>query len=99
MTWDGVWLKYWVWLPLLTHTPYHWLFPSLTHTHTHTHTQGTMSGGGGRAQRGRMSSKLHDDVTPQQLVVMEKALEAEERAMEVRGVARVDLFLVHPTVG
>ncbi|KAL5490795.1 hypothetical protein EMCRGX_G015979 [Ephydatia muelleri] len=43
---------------------------------------GTMSGGGGRAQRGRMSSKLHDDVTPQQLVAMEKALEAEERAME-----------------
>ena len=43
---------------------------------------GTMSGGGGRLQRGRMSSKLHDDVTPQQLVALEKALEAEEKAVE-----------------
>ena len=31
-----------------------------------------------------MSSKLHDDVTPQQLVALEKALEAEEKAVEVR---------------
>ena len=42
-----------------------------------------MSGGGGRVQKGRMSSKLREDVTPHQLAAMEKTLEAEEKAWEV----------------
>lgn len=46
---------------------------------------GTMSGGGGRPARGRMSSKLHSDISPQQLLQMEKQLERDERALQVRG--------------
>ena len=48
---------------------------------------GTMSGGGGRVVKGRMSSKAVSDVTPQQVEELTKRLADNERAAEV-GVGR-----------
>lgn len=45
---------------------------------------GTMSGGGGRVAKGRMSSKAVSDVTPQQVEELAKRLADNERAAEVR---------------
>ena len=44
---------------------------------------GTMSGGGGRVVKGRMSSKAVSDVTPQQVEELTKRLADNERAAEV----------------
>ena len=44
---------------------------------------GTMSGGGGRVAKGRMSSKAVSDVTPQQVEELTKRLADNERAAEV----------------
>lgn len=46
---------------------------------------GTMSGGGGRVAKGRMSSKAVSDVTPQQVEELTKRLADNERAAEVSG--------------
>ena len=50
--------------------------------HVHVCT-GTMSGGGGKVSKGRMSSRIHDDVSPQQLTKMESTLKQTEREFEV----------------
>ena len=42
-----------------------------------------MSGGGGKVAKGRMSSRIHDDVSPQQLTQMESSLTRKERELEV----------------
>lgn len=44
---------------------------------------GTMSGGGGKVAKGRMSSHIHDDVSPQQLTEMESTLRQREKEFEV----------------
>lgn len=44
---------------------------------------GTMSGGGTRVAKGRMCSSFVSDVSPQQLVDMEKKLELNQQEMEV----------------
>ncbi len=41
-----------------------------------------MSGGGNRPIKGRMSSKLHVDVSPRQLLEMEGKLEVDEKAVQ-----------------
>ena len=48
---------------------------------------GTMSGGGSRQIKGRMSSKLHSDVSPNELASMEKMIQQNEEALEVRSVS------------
>jgi len=45
---------------------------------------GTMSGGGNRQIKGRMSSKLHSDVSPEELTSMEKMVQQNEEALAVR---------------
>ena len=45
---------------------------------------GTMSGGGSRVMKGRMSSKLHTDISPQQLEGLECELERDDKALQVR---------------
>ena len=47
-------------------------------------TAGTMSGGGGRVSKGRMSSKLVTDVSPQQLSNLEQRLRSDEKALQVK---------------
>ncbi len=42
-----------------------------------------MSGGGNRPLKGRMSSKLRSDVTPQQLTKLEGDLNRDEKALRV----------------
>ena len=42
-----------------------------------------MSGGGNRPIKGRMSSKLRADVTPQQLRQMEENMEDDMKAIQV----------------
>lgn len=42
-----------------------------------------MSGGGNRPIKGRMSSKLRSDVSPQELTGMEKKIQQDEEALEV----------------
>ena len=49
---------------------------------------GTMTGGGGRVMKGRMSCKLHADVSPDQLAEMEGRLGTNERALQVRSRTR-----------
>ena len=44
---------------------------------------GTMSGGGGKVTKGRMSSRIHDDISPQQLTEMESSLNRKEKEFEV----------------
>ena len=44
---------------------------------------GTMSGGGGKVVKGKMSSRTHDDVSPRQLTEMESTLTRKEKAFEV----------------
>jgi len=44
---------------------------------------GTMSGGGTRVMKGRMSSKLQSDVSPHQLKEMEAKLSKEELSYKV----------------
>ena len=46
-------------------------------------TAGTMSGGGSRVSRGRMSSKLVSEVTPQQLAKLEQKFKSDEKALQV----------------
>lgn len=58
---------------------------------------GTMSGGGGRVAKGRMSSKTVADVTPQQVEELAKRLADNERAAEVSvGGERGGEGRVHP---
>lgn len=45
-------------------------------------TSGTMSGGGTKVMKGRMSSKVHSDFTPQQLVHLENKLKEDEQSAE-----------------
>ena len=52
-------------------------------THTHMSPTGTMSGGGNKVMKGRMSSTIHSDVSPSQLEDIEKKLETDEKALEV----------------
>ena len=42
-----------------------------------------MSGGGNKPLRGRMSSKLHSDISPQQLAKLEEQLQSDETAAMV----------------
>ena len=42
-----------------------------------------MTGGGGKVAKGRMSSRIHDDVSPQQLSQMESSLTKKEKEFEV----------------
>ena len=44
---------------------------------------GTMSGGGNRPIKGRMSSKLQIDVTPQQIAKVKEKLKFDEQAFQV----------------
>ena len=44
---------------------------------------GTMTGGGGKVVKGRMSSRIHDDVSPQALKQMESSLTMKEKEFEV----------------
>ena len=46
-------------------------------------TAGTMSGGGSRVSKGRMSNKLVSDVTPQQLAKLEQKFKNDEKALQV----------------
>ena len=46
-------------------------------------SEGTMSGGGNKVVKGRMSSCIVSDVNPAQLEAMEKTLEREIKATEV----------------
>ena len=46
-----------------------------------------MTGGGGKVTKGKMSSRIHDDVSPQQLVQMEKSLSQREKEFEVNEMA------------
>ena len=57
----------------------------------HYVTLGTMSGGGTKVMKGRMSSKVHSDFTPQQLVHLEDKLKEDEESAEVR---RIDHHVV-----
>ena len=47
-------------------------------------TAGTMSGGGGRVSKGRMSNKLVTDISPQQLANLEQRLRSDEKALQVK---------------
>ena len=70
--------------PSLTHiTPPHPSHTSHLLPHTHTPPTGTMSGGGNKVMKGRMSSTIHSDVSPGQLEEIEKKLEADEKALQV----------------
>ncbi len=42
-----------------------------------------MSGGGGKVSRGRMSSKLVNDLSPQQLAELEQKLRSKQKALQV----------------
>ena len=42
-----------------------------------------MSGAGGKVMKGRMSSRIHDDISPQRLTEMEKSLVQKEKTFEV----------------
>lgn len=42
-----------------------------------------MSGGGNRVAKGRMSSKLQSEVSPQQLKQLEQTLQTQEQSVEV----------------
>ena len=42
-----------------------------------------MSGGGGKVMKGRMSSRIHDDISPQQLTEMESSLAQKQKDLEV----------------
>ena len=44
---------------------------------------GTMSGGGNRPIKGRMSSKLQCDVSPQEMNRLEEKLRRDEKALQV----------------
>ena len=46
-------------------------------------TAGTMSGGGNKVAKGRMSSKLRPEVSPQQLQQLEQTLQDQEKSAEV----------------
>ena len=46
-------------------------------------SEGTMSGGGNKVVKGRMSSSIVSDVSPEQLETMEKFLEKETKTAEV----------------
>ena len=46
-------------------------------------SSGTMSGGGNRVSKGRMSSKTSSDVSPQQVEEVKKRLQDNERALTV----------------
>ncbi len=50
-----------------------------------------MSGGGTKVLRGRMSSRLHVDVTPQQLSELEKSLGRDEQALQECAQRRAEL--------
>ena len=44
---------------------------------------GTMTGGGARVTRGRMSSKMQSEYTPEQVLKLKQKLEAEEASYDV----------------
>ena len=50
---------------------------------------GTMTGGGGKVMKGRMSCKLRADVGPEQLTEMERRLGTDETALQVSSYALV----------
>ena len=54
---------------------------------------GTMTGGGSRVIRGRMSSKSVVEVTPGELKQQEMDLEREEKELEVRTI--IVIFIMH----
>ena len=48
-----------------------------------------MSGGGNRPLKGRMSCKLHSDVSSEQLAVMEEKVRNDEEALQVKPVSMI----------